>query len=226
MKFTTTLVAVLCFANLSAQTSNPRPPFVRAEGQGTVSVKPDQAKVDFAVITTANTAQDAAAKNAAQATLLLSALEFSLGASVNIQTIGYSLNPNYNYPSSGNPILTGYTSSYAIEVSTGDLNAPAAIIDTGVKAGATNVQSLQFTLQNSDPARQQALKLATAQAKAHADAMASGVGLHTGAVNSIQEQVSTSVAPAAVPAGSSSTPVLPGLIYVQASVILEVELTT
>ena len=223
MKPVISLAVFFCLTSAVAQTT--RPPFVRAAGQGSVSVKPDQAKVDFSVVTTAATAQDAAAGNAAQVTALLAALGGLLGANANIQTIGYSLSPNYNYPSNGNPVLTGYTASNTIEVSTADLSAPGAIIDTGVKAGATNVQSLQFTLQNSDPARQQALKLATAQAKAHAEAMASGAGLHTGAVNSIQEQVSTNVTPVAVAPGASSTPVLPGLVTIQASVILEVDLT-
>ena len=101
-----------------------------------------------------------------------------------------------------------------------------AIIDTGVQAGATNVQSLQFTLKNPDPVRQQALKLATAQAKAHADAMASGAGLHTGAVHSIQEDSSTGGTPILAAPGASVTPILPGLVYIQATVTLEVDLTT
>jgi uncharacterized protein YggE len=225
MKAVISLAAFFCLSSAFAQTSSTPPPFVRAVGQGSVSVKPDQAKIDFSVVTTASTAQDAAATNAAQVTTLLAALDSLLGANANIQTIGYSLNPNYNYPPNGNPVLTGYTASNTIEVSTGDLSAPGSIIDTGVKAGATNVQSLQFTLQNPDPARQQALKLATAQARAHADAMASGAGLHTGAVNSIQEQSSTNAPPVSVVPGTSGTPVLPGLVFVQATVILEVQLT-
>jgi uncharacterized protein YggE len=57
--------------------------------------------------------------------------------------------------------------------------------------------------------------------------MASGVGLHLGAVHSIQQSVSSNVTPVNVaPGASSGTPVLPGLVYVQATVTLEVDLTT
>ena len=226
MKFAIALALSLCSTAAYAQVSTPRPPFVRAVGQGNVSVQPDQAKIDFGVVTTASTAQNAAAQNATQVSALLAALQTLLGSTANIQTIGYSLSPNYNYPPGGNPVLTGFTASNTIEVSASDLSMVGTIIDTGVQAGATNVQSLQFTLQNPDPALQQALKLATTQGKAHADAMASGVGMRSGAVRSIQENVSTSVTPVVATPGTSTTPVLPGLVNIQATVTLEVDLTT
>jgi uncharacterized protein YggE len=220
-------LAVLSATIASAQVStSTRTPFVRAVGQGSVSVQPDQAKIDFSVITIAATAQTAASQNATQVGGLIAALQTLLGSTGNTHTIGYSLSPNYNYPPGGTPVLTGYTASNTIEVSASDLSMVGTIIDTGVGAGATNVQSLQFTLKNSDPAVQQALKLATAQAKGHADAMASGVGMHSGAVRSIQENVSSSVTPGVAPTASSSTPVLPGLVNIQATVTIEVDLTT
>ena len=226
MKLIIAFAVPLCWMTADAQVSATRPPFVRAVGQGNVSVQPDQVKIDFGVVTTATTAQDAAARNAAQVSALLAALQAMLGSTGNIQTIAYSLNANYNYPQGGNPVLTGYTASNTIEVSAGDLSMVGTIIDTGVQAGATNVQSLQFTLKNPDPVRQQALKLATVQAKAHADAMASGAGLHTGAVHSIQEDSSTGGTPVLAAPGVNVTPILPGLVYIQATFTLEVDLTT
>ena len=227
MKFVIAFAVSLCWTIAYAQSSTPRPPFIRAVGQGSVSVQPDQAQIDFSVITTATTAQSAAAQNATEVHALLAALQTLLGSSGNIQTVGYSLSPNYNYPPGGNPVLTGYTASNTVQVSASDLSMVGTIIDTGVQAGATNVQSLQFTLQNPDPVLQQALKAATTQAKAHADAMASGVGMHSGTVLSIQENVSTGVTPVvATPGTTTTTPVLPGLVNIQATVTIEVALTT
>jgi uncharacterized protein YggE len=203
-----------------------RPPFVRAVGIGAVSVQPDQAKIDFSVITTATTAQSAASQNATQVSTLIAALQTLLGTGGSIQTIGYSLGPNYSYPPNGTPVLTGYTASNTVEVSANDLSMAGAIIDAGVQAGATNVQSLQFTLKNPDPAKQQALTLATTQAKGHATAMAAGVGMHTGGVHSISEDVATTLPPGvATSPGANTTPVLPGLVMVTATVTLEVDLT-
>ncbi len=226
MRTIAALAVSLCVMTAYAQVSTPRPPFVRAVGQGNVSVQPDLAKVDFGVVTQAATAQDASSRNAGQVNALLAALQGLLGSTANIQTISYSLNPNYNYPPNGNPVLIGYTASNTIEVSAGDLSMVGTIIDTGVQAGANNVLSLQFTLKNPEPAKQQALKLATVQAKAHADAMASGVSMHTGAVHFIQEEVSVSLPPVSAAPGASATPVLPGPVNIQATVTLEVDLTT
>ena len=227
MKLSISFAVTLCVASAYAQTSTVQPPYVQAVGQGNVSVQPDQAQIDFSVTTTATTAQSASSQNATQVSTLIAALQALLGSTGNTQTIGYSLSPNYNYPQGGNPMLTGYTASNTIQVSASDLSMVGTIIDTGVQAGATNVQSLQFSLKNPDPATQQALTAATAQAKAHASAMAAGVGMHIGAVLFIQQNASSNVVPVngAPGATSTTTPVLPGLVYIQATVTLEVTLT-
>jgi hypothetical protein len=210
---------------LIAQAQAP-PPFVRASGNATVPVKPDKAQIQFAVVTTAATATDAASQNANQVTAVLAALGNVLGPNPNIQTLSYSLNPNYNYPQNGQPILTGYTASNTVQVILTDLSLIGKVIDTGIQAGANRVQGLQFGLQDDQPSRAQALKLATAQAKANADAMASGLGHHTGRAIAIQEGATSTPTPVLLGAStpSATTPVETGVVNVQASVTLDVTL--
>jgi hypothetical protein len=210
---------------LIAQAQAP-PPFVRASGNATVPVKPDKAQIQFAVVTTAATATDAASQNANQVTAVLAALGNVLGPNPNIQTLSYSLNPNYNYPQNGQPILTGYTASNTVQVILTDLSLIGKVIDTGIQAGANRVQGLQFGLQDDQPSRAQALKLATAQAKANADAMASGLGHHTGRAIAIQEGATSTPTPVLLGAAtpSATTPVETGVVNVQASVTLDVTL--
>jgi hypothetical protein len=74
-----------------------------------VSIKPDQAQIQFAVLTTATTAQAAANQNATQVTAVLTPLGAVLGPNPDIKTLSYSLNPNYTHPQNGQPILTGHT---------------------------------------------------------------------------------------------------------------------
>jgi uncharacterized protein YggE len=215
----------LFLLSLIAQAQAP-PPFVRASGNATVPVKPDKAQIQFAVVTTAATATDAASQNANQVTAVLAALGNVLGPNPNIQTLSYSLNPNYNYPQNGQPILTGYTASNTVQVILTDLSLIGKVIDTGIQAGANRVQGLQFGLQDDQPSRAQALKLATAQAKANADAMASGLGHHTGRAIAIQEGATSTPTPVLLGAAtpSATTPVETGVVNVQASVTLDVAL--
>src|SRR5262249_33889676 len=159
----------LLLSSLIAHAQGP-PPFVRAIGSATIPVKPDKAVIQFSVVTTAATAQDASTQNANQVTAVLNALTGLLGPNANIQTLSYSLTANYNFPQNQSPVLTGYTASNTVQVTLTDLSIIGKTIDTGVQAGANRVQGLQFGLQDDQPSRQQALTAATKQAKAHADA--------------------------------------------------------
>jgi uncharacterized protein YggE len=220
-------VTTLFLFSLIAYAQAPAPPpFVRAIGSATVPVKPDKATIQFSVITTASTAQDAASQNASQVTAVLAALGNLLGPNPNIQTLSYSLTPNYNFPQNGPPVLTGYTASNTVQVILTDLSLIGKVIDTGIQAGANRVQGLQFGLQDDQPSRAQALKMATAQAKANADAMASGLGQHTGAAIAIQQGATSTPMPvlAGVATASATTPVETGVVNVQASVTLDVAL--
>jgi uncharacterized protein len=221
------VVPTLFVFSLIASAQTPAPPaFVRAIGNATVPVKPDKATIQFSVVTTASTAQDAASQNANIVNAVLTALGTVLGPNPNIQTLSYSLNPNYNYPQNGQPVLTGYTASNTVQVILTDLSLIGKVIDTGIQAGANRVQGLQFGLQDDQPIRAQALKMATAQAKANADAMASGLGQHTGAAIAIQEGATSTPMPvlAGTATASATTPVETGVVNVQASVTLDVAL--
>lgn len=217
---------MLCAA-AQAQVMGPRAT-VQATGQASVFVQPDQVKIDASVVTMGTTAQDAAARNADQVAALTAALTKLLGSGADIKTVNYFVGPNYrNGPNGGPPVISGFTASNTVEVTLGNLTQAGTVIDTAVGAGATSIGGLQFSLKDSEPAHLQALRMATAQAKTHADAMAGGLGRATGAVISLQEQPAPRLIPivVGVAAPGGSTMVTPGLIEVQATVALVAELT-
>lgn len=201
--------------------------YVQAAGSASVSVKPDQAQIQLSVVTTASTATDASGQNAAQVNAVLAALNGILGPNANIQTLSYSLTPNYNYPQNQQPVLTGYTASNTVQVIVTDLSLIGKVIDTGIQAGANRVQGLQFGLQNDQPFRAQALKMATVQAKANADAMASGLNLTTGSILSIQEGSTATPLPVVLAAATpaAATPVVTGVVNVQANVTVQIAIS-
>jgi uncharacterized protein len=218
------ILLTLASASLCAQNTMLRGAFVHAVGQSTVSVKPDLARIDFSVVTQAATAQDAASQNATRAASLISQLQL-FSPNADIRTLNYSVTPNYTYPRDGGlPTLVGYTVSNTIRLTTSDLANAGAIIDRGIQAGANQVSSLQFGLKDDQPARAQALRQATAQAKAHADAMAAGAGLHTGTYRSIQEGVVVDAVKAPVGVAAPSTPIVSGSVDIEATVTIEVDL--
>ena len=216
---------LLLSAPLSAQA---RRAVVVSYGDATVTANPDQVKVSVGVTTRANTAQEAAAQNAASVTAVIAALQQILGAKADIKTIGYSVSPIYTYPPNATPVLNGYTASNTLDVTSADIANIGKVIDAATAAGANNVQSLRFSVKDELPLRTQALRQATINARTKADAMALGVSLRTGGVISVQEGFASqivqtrSLAPTA--SGTTTTPVEPGLVQVTASVTLELEL--
>lgn len=218
------VLAALLFCSLSAQ-AQARRQFIRAVGEATVSVPPDQVKIDIGVTTQASGAQEASTQNANQVSVVLAQLRQLLGTNADIKTINYSVTPNYRYPQGGgNPTLVGYIATNTVEATLGDVSLAGKVIDTAAQAGATTVSGLRFGLKDEQPARAQALRLAAVQARAHADAIASGLGVRTGAVVSAEEGAVLNVQPRTGVAASVPTPIEPGTLDVHATVTLEMEI--
>ena len=102
------LACFVLFLALAAQTPAQRRSFVRASGEGVVSFKPDQMKITVTVSNQADTAQQAADDNATRSTAVIDAVTKLLGATGDLRTLSYSVNPVYRYPAGGQPQLAGY----------------------------------------------------------------------------------------------------------------------
>lgn len=209
------IVAAQTRAAIQAQT----PATIQAQGTATLSMKPDQVQISVSVITSGPTAQAAAQANATLSTTVQNALK-ALNPSPMIQTTGYSIYPQY---SNQGQTVTGYTASNSIQVTSSDLSSIGGLIDTASQAGANSVGGLTFSLQNPDPLKQQALMEAAKQARAHADAIAAGLGVKTAAVvSAVEGSVYTPVV--AGVAAAATTPIQTGQVSVSATVTLTVQL--
>jgi uncharacterized protein YggE len=209
----------------------PGPATIRVSGESSLTVKPDQAEIDFGVTTQAATGQAAAAQNAQKQDAVLAELRKVLAPGAEIKTVGYSLSPNYRYPrEGGQPSITGYTATNMIRIKTGDLGQVGKLIDIATQSGANNVNSLRFTLKDDDAARSQALREAAIHARAKADALASALKVKIVRVLRVDEGGQTArpiyaqAEMARASANAAPTPVEAGTLEVQASVSLVVEI--
>lgn len=207
------------------------PPSIRTMGEATLTVKPDQARIDIGVVTQAEHAQPAAVENAQKLETALAELRKLLGPEADIKTISYSLTPNYRYPKQGGtPTITGYTATNTVQVKTNDLSQIGKIIDIATQSSANRIDSLRFTLKDEQAVYTQALSDATARAKAKAEAMASALGLRIVRVLAAEEGglpprpiLARTMEARAAPT-VAETPVEPGTIEVRATVGLTVEI--
>ena len=190
-KFLCTLV--LTAAALLGQTGA-RTPFIRASGDGVVTVKPDQVKVSMGVNTQAATAEEATSANAGIVSNVLAEIRKVIGAGGEIRTTGFNVSPIYRSPMPGQAaIIVGYSVTNSVEVTMSDTSAAGRLLDTGVKAGANTVGSIRFSLKDPQPVRAQALRLATQQARAQAEAIAQGLGGRTGRILAASDASSSAI---------------------------------
>jgi uncharacterized protein YggE len=228
MRLAVTAVAVLASALAQAPARN-APPFVRASGEGTATVKPDQAVLSIGVVTQASTADAAASQNASQVNALLQALKKELGSNGELRTIGYRIEPNYRYPTppaGGSPTISGYTASNTVQATTRDLPFVGRLIDAATRAGANHVEGIQFMLRDEQPARAQALKQAAQAARANAEAIAAALGVRVMGLRSAETAFTEPIRPRmamAAEAVRAPTPVEPGAIDIRATVTVTLD---
>jgi uncharacterized protein len=216
------LALIFCFgcAALVAQTATPS---VQASGAASIYVQPDQAQLTVSVATQGATAQAAGQQNANLTVLVTKAVTSVLGSSGSIQTVAYSVNPQYGAGTQP-PAVVGYMATNSFQVTITDLTLIGSVIDSANQAGATSVGSLTLGLQNPSPSLQQALTAASKQALANAAAIASGLGGKTGPVISAQQSTAIAAVGTLSALVTATTPVQPGPVSVTAMVIVTAQL--
>lgn len=211
----------------SMEDHHPRVPTINTTGEATVSVQPDQARIELGVTTDADTSDAAVTQNAEKLNATLAAVRALQIPGIEIKTVSYTLQPKYRYPrEGGEPVLTGYTATNIVRVTLNDLTKVGTVIDTGTKAGANRVHSLQFTLQDDRAVKAQALREAAQQAREKSNALAGALGLEVVRILNVTESGPTMIPVRDVAyarAETASTPIEPGTIEIKATVTLMVE---
>jgi uncharacterized protein YggE len=221
------VVLLLCTVSLAEE--KPVTPLVKVHGEATVSVVPDRAQFDIGVVTQAATAKAAADQNATQSDTLVKQLTTTFPAAV-INTVNYSVNPNYRYPENSAPTISGYTANNTVRILLNDISRVQAVMDIAIKAGANSINRLQFSLQNENVARAKALGEAASQAKAGAEALASSLKLKLTRLLAVEEGQPVVVSPPREISfeklqATNLAPIVPGTIDVHADVDLSYEIT-
>ena len=161
-------------------------PTISIEGKGEVSSAPDTASVTAGVTTEAKTARDALDANTKAMTELIATLKAAKIDDKDIQTSGFSVNPQYVYPerdASGNtppPRITGYTVANGVTVKVRKLADLGTILDQIVTSGGNTINGVSFSVEDPakllDEARKAAFADAAEKARIYADAAGAGLG--------------------------------------------------
>lgn len=160
---------------------------VVVSGDALVQARPDTATISVAVVTQAQSALAAQQENARRSESMVRALKSAAGAGAEVETSGYTLQPQYTYRENQTPLIKSYEARNTVSVTLGDLTKVGPVIDAATAAGANTIDSLAFTLRRDEPARDQALAGATREALRKAQVMAQALGGRVGRIVEVQE---------------------------------------
>ncbi|WOI52651.1 SIMPL domain-containing protein [Parvularcula sp. LCG005] len=184
------LAAFVPGTSAMAQTNAEYARTISVTGTGSAAGVPDQAMLDFAVVSTGKTAGDAMAANAAAMTKVRDALK-ALGIEPkDMQTADFNLNPEYQQDERGrydNSTIAGYTARNSLRVRLKDVKKVGDTIDKAVAAGANNLNGLTFGFQDSSKMLAEARREAVRDARAVADLLTDEAGVEIGTVVTMSE---------------------------------------
>lgn len=235
MKHAASVLCILTFASpLYAQ--QPSPPIVSplqptivTRGQAIVTARPDRAFVTIAAESRSRNSAEAQKQNAAAMTTVLEKIEQAGVAKDAIRTIGYQLQPEFDYVN-GRQTFRTYVARNTVEVRLDDIDRVGVIIDAAGAGGATTITGIRFDVRNRAALERDALRQAVADARARADAAAAGAGATIDRVVRVEEEphyepprpMMRMAAQGA--AADMATPVEPSTIEIQARAVMTVSI--
>lgn len=159
---------------------------------GEVDVAPDMATISLGVQSEAPTAQAAMQANAQQMSQVMAALRRAGIAERDIQTSNLNLSAQYDYQQNESPKLRGYQASNQVTIKVRDLSRVGAAVDATVSAGANQVNSISFGLNDSSAAENAARQAAVRDLQAKAALYAQATGHRVGRLVTLSEGTSYS----------------------------------
>jgi len=208
-------------AALPAQAQERLNRILSVTGRGSELVSASTARVSLGVEARAATAEAAQAEMAKRSSAVVALLR---GRNVQkLQTTGVYLSPYYD--NNSQPVGFVATNTVSFEIAATE---SGALMDAAVKAGATRVDGVQFTIDDAtnNAARNRALAAATRDAQAQADAVLATLGLNRQEVMGIQVEGAMMSIPSPMLRGvadsTASTPVVAGEQTIQATVTLHI----
>ena len=192
-------------------------------GTGVAKARPDTAHISTGVISEGPTAHEALEKNSAAMSQVVAELKAQGLEPKHIQTTNFAVHPRYQHFKDGKPsAIIGYRVVNSVRIKVRDLEKLGAIVDKVVALGSNQIGGIAFSVEDPAPLKDQARKLAMANAIRKAKLYAEAAGATLGKVLKISEGVTQRpprpvFARAAVEA-KAATPIEPGQQMLQVRV--------
>lgn len=166
----------------------PQPRIMTLSGTGEVTAAPDMAHVSTGVIAEAKTAREALSVNNKAMTKVIAELKARGIAEKDIQTSNFHVGPQYQHYKDGRPAkIRGYRVSNQVNIVIRELAKLGEVLDAVVSLGSNSINGVQFSISKPEKLRDEARRLAVADARRKAELYAQAAGVTLGQIMSINE---------------------------------------
>ena len=191
------LLSVICFGLCGLQANaltvvNKDMGYVSVNATASKEIVPDTASIYFTVETSATDSKVAVNKNKEITDKLILELKqvLSIEKTDSIQTKNFYLKPNYSYDKNGKKTFVNYTAANRIFVKTHNLQNVGKLIDIAANNNATNVDELNFYIENEKKYAGELAQEAISKAKVLAQLTATTLNQKVDGVKSIIVNIS------------------------------------
>lgn len=180
------IVAIILASNIKTNALQEEKNSVSVSGTSLITVDPNKAEIYIKIATLEKTAQESKNKNSQISGNVIKALKKEGIKEKDIETSQFSIYPKYEYEEiteinlrKSNQILVGYEVINVLKVTTQDLEKVGKLIDVAVDNGANDIERISFGLTNEreKEIKQQAMVMASNDAKEKAFALATNLGV-------------------------------------------------
>ena len=199
--------------------------YITVSATGTATVVPDAVRINATVSVLGTTSKGALSSAGATSTVVRSALTANKVATKDVATQSITVYPEYSYPASGTPTLSGYRATQSFDITIRSAATAGAVVDAIVDAGGDNLQvnGVSPFVLDSDKATETARTAAVKKAKAKAASYAKLLGVKLGRVIYLDESSTPTANPiytATAKADSAATVVDLGEQKISVSVVV------
>lgn len=171
--------------------------YITISATGTTTVVPDAVRINATVSVIASSSKAALSTAGTTSNVVRKALSANKVATKDIATQSVTVYPEYSYPTSGTPTLSGYRATQSFDITIRSASTAGAVLDAILEAGGDNLQIngvSPFVLDNNK-ATQFARTDAVSRAKAKAASYAKLLGVKLGKVIYLDETSTPSAYP-------------------------------
>jgi len=181
------LFTLIPLAASAQQLPVPVEPHVVTSGQGVVQAVPDRAWITVGAESRASSAREAQRLNTVAMTPVIDKLKAAGIPADAIRTIGYDVQYEWDFVNNKR-VGRGYVARNTVEVRIDAIDRVAEILEIAGTSGATTLGGIRFDLKDRSKLEREALRLAVADARGKADALAAGAGRTIERILRIEEQ--------------------------------------